>query len=71
MSATNLQKNYMITTVLELLVNLKHHPGATKLKIKDADEQEFAIVDFISESNNALTIVIGEKVESGGDEEEG
>ncbi|MHC5713804.1 MAG: hypothetical protein ACYTX0_17070 [Nostoc sp.] len=57
----------MTTTVLELIKNLKHHTDQTVVTIKDVDDEEFAIVDFILEANG-LSIVIGEKVES---EEEG
>ncbi|MHC5613418.1 MAG: hypothetical protein ACYTXA_21080 [Nostoc sp.] len=60
-------KNNMTTTVLELIKNLKHHTDQTVVTIKDVDDVEFAIVDFILEANG-LSIVIGEKVES---EEEG
>ncbi|OYD92758.1 hypothetical protein CDG77_13975 [Nostoc sp. 'Peltigera membranacea cyanobiont' 213] len=59
----------MTTTVLELLENLKHYPGVTKLHIRDVDDVEFAIVDY-QPGTDGLTIVIGEKVESD-DEEEG
>ncbi len=60
----------MTTTVLELIENLKHYPGATKLNIKAAvDDTEFAIVDFQG-STDGLTIVIGSKVEPEPDEEE-
>ncbi|MEH1811941.1 MAG: hypothetical protein V7K26_03610 [Nostoc sp.] len=59
----------MTTTVLELLDNLKHYPGATGLNIKDVDDQEFAIVDYVA-GIDGLTIVIGSKVESEPDEEE-
>ncbi|MDZ8227032.1 hypothetical protein [Nostoc sp. ChiVER01] len=58
----------MTTTVLELLENLKHYPGATEVTIKAAvDDREFAIVDFKSEANG-LNIVIVSKPEE--DEEE-
>ncbi|MEH2256511.1 hypothetical protein [Nostoc sp.] len=50
----------MTTTVLELIENLKHYPGATVVTIKDVDDLEFVIVDFKSESDG-VTIVIGEK----------
>ncbi|MEH1817306.1 MAG: hypothetical protein V7L09_33585 [Nostoc sp.] len=60
----------MTTTVLELLDNLKRYPGATKLNIKAAvDDQEFAIVDFVA-GIDGLTIVIGSKIEAEPDEEE-
>ena len=60
--------NQMTTTVLELIENLKHYPGATEVTITTAvDDQEFAIVDFKSEANG-LNIVIGSKAEE--DEEE-
>ncbi|MEH2307809.1 hypothetical protein [Nostoc sp.] len=57
----------MTTTVLELIENLKHYPGATKLNIKDVDDGEFAIVDFVA-GIDGLTIVIGESED--GEEEE-
>lgn len=67
----------MTTTVSELIENLKHYPGAAKVTIKDVDDVEFAmpsagaaIVDFVA-GTDGLTIVIGEKVESEDDEEEG
>lgn len=70
MSATHTySRNNMTTTVLELLENLKHYPGATKLNVRDVDDEEFAIVDFQS-GDDGVTIVIGEKVESEPDEEE-
>lgn len=56
----------MTTTVVELIANLKHYPGITKVVITDVDDIEFAIVDFQHE-NDKLTIVIGEKED---DEEE-
>lgn len=60
----------MTTTVLELIENLKHYPGATEVTIKTAvDDQEFAIVDYQAGSDG-LTIVIGSKVEPEPDEEE-
>ena len=59
----------MTTTVLELLANLTHYPGVTRLNIRDVDDQEFAIVDYQS-GDDGVTIVIGEKVESEPDEEE-
>jgi hypothetical protein len=59
----------MTTTVLELIENLKHYPGATVVNIKDVDDEEFAIVDFQS-GDDGVTIVIGSKVESEPDEEE-
>ncbi|MEH2445832.1 MAG: hypothetical protein V7K18_08615 [Nostoc sp.] len=52
----------MTTTVQELIANLKHHPDNTVVTIKDVDDQEFAIVDFVLE-NYILNIIIGEKVE--------
>ena len=55
----------MTTTVVELIENLKHYPGITKVVITDVDDQEFAIVDFQHE-NDKLTIVIGEKEEEEG-----
>ncbi|MEH1895612.1 MAG: hypothetical protein V7K94_10000 [Nostoc sp.] len=66
----------MPTTVLELTANLKHYPGATAVTIKDVDDVEFAfassvgaaIVDFHS-GDDGVTIVIGSKVDSEGDEE--
>ncbi|MBN3926102.1 hypothetical protein [Nostoc sp. NMS4] len=61
----------MTTTVLELLANLKHYPDHTLITIRDVDDVEFAIVDFQSEANNSVTIIIEEKVESEGDEGEG
>ncbi|MEH1948158.1 MAG: hypothetical protein V7K77_14575 [Nostoc sp.] len=63
------ERSQMTTTVLELLENLKHCPGATKLNVKDVDDEEWAIVDFQS-GDDGVTIVIGEKVESEPDEEE-
>ncbi|WP_143855720.1 hypothetical protein [Nostoc sp. 'Peltigera membranacea cyanobiont' 232] len=33
----------MPTTVLEIIENLKHYPGATKVNIKHVDNEEFAI----------------------------
>ncbi|MEH1817480.1 MAG: hypothetical protein V7L31_00010 [Nostoc sp.] len=51
----------MTTTVLELLEDLKHYPGATELIIKDVDDQEFAIVDFEAEGNT-VNIIIGKVV---------
>ena len=57
----------MTTTVLEMLENLKHYPGATHLNIRDVDDEEFAIVDFVA-GTDGLTIVIGEKVDEGEDE---
>ncbi|OYE03028.1 hypothetical protein [Nostoc sp. 'Peltigera membranacea cyanobiont' 232] len=59
----------MTTTVLEVLENLKHYPGATKVNIKDVDDEEFAIVDF-HPGDDGVTIVIGE-TEDGEPEEEG
>jgi len=59
----------MTTTVLELLENLKHYPGATKLNIRDVDDEEFAIVDFKS-GDDGVTIVIGEKEYGDSEEEE-
>ncbi|WP_375495571.1 hypothetical protein [uncultured Nostoc sp.] len=50
----------MTTTVLELIENLKHYPGATEITIKDVDDVEFAIVDFKS-FDGGVTIIIGEK----------
>ncbi|MEH1981401.1 MAG: hypothetical protein V7L27_19395 [Nostoc sp.] len=58
----------MTTTVLELIENLKHYPGATEVTIKDVDDVEFAIVDFKS-FDGRVTIIIGEK-EYEDDEEE-
>jgi hypothetical protein len=52
----------MTTTVLELITNLKHYPDNTEVTITDVDDVEFAIVDFVAETNT-LNIVIGEKVE--------
>ncbi|MDZ8108975.1 MAG: hypothetical protein RM338_25585 [Nostoc sp. DedQUE12a] len=49
----------MTTTVVELIANLKHYPGNTKVVITDVDDVEFAIVDFQYE-NDKLTILIGE-----------
>lgn len=51
----------MATTVLDLLEDLKHYPGATELIIKDVDDQEFMIVDFEAEGN-AVNIIIGKVV---------
>ncbi|MBG1263083.1 hypothetical protein [Nostoc commune] len=59
----------MTTTVLELLENLKHYPGATEVTIKDVDDQEFAIVDFKS-FDDGVTIIIGEKEYEDEEEEE-
>jgi hypothetical protein len=59
----------MTTTVLEILENLKHYPGATRLNIKDVDDEEWAIVDYQA-GTDGVTIVIGEKAESEPDEEE-
>ncbi|MBN3877946.1 MULTISPECIES: hypothetical protein [unclassified Nostoc] len=56
----------MTTTVLELIENLKHYPGATEVTIKDVDDEEFAIVDY-QYKGDGVTIVIDEKVD---DEEE-
>ncbi|MBN3892508.1 MAG: hypothetical protein HWQ43_26310 [Nostoc sp. JL31] len=50
----------MATTVLELIENLKHYPGATKLNIKDVDDEEWAILDYQS-GDDGVTIVIDEK----------
>ena len=58
----------MTTTIRELLKNLKHHTDETVVTIKDIEDEEFAIVDFILETGG-LTIVIGEKVESAEEEE--
>ncbi|OYE02599.1 hypothetical protein [Nostoc sp. 'Peltigera membranacea cyanobiont' 232] len=63
----------MTTTVLELIENLKHYPGATVVTIKDVDDVEFAfassvgaaIVDFKA-LDNTVTIIIGENRRSGG-----
>lgn len=52
----------MTTTVLELLKNLKHHTDNTVVTIRDVDDQEFAIVDFVLDAGG-LSIVIGEKEE--------
>jgi hypothetical protein len=57
----------MTTTVLELIENLKHYPGATEVTIKDVDDEEFAIVDFLTRIDG-MTIVIGSKVDGEGDE---
>jgi hypothetical protein len=54
--------NHMTTTVLELLEHLKHYPGATKVTIKDVDDEEFVIVDFESEGNT-MNIIIGKRHE--------
>ena len=59
----------MTTTVLELIENLKHYPGATKLNIRDVDDEEFAIVDYQS-GDDGVTIVIGEKVDDDPEDEE-
>ncbi|MBN3905128.1 MAG: hypothetical protein HWQ35_00620 [Nostoc sp. NMS1] len=59
----------MTTTVLELIENLKHYPGATKLNIKDVDDEEFAIVDFKS-FDDGVTIIVGEKGYEDDEEEE-
>lgn len=59
----------MTTTVGELLKNLKDHPEATVLVIKDVDDVEFAIVDF-SKAENTLTIVIGDVEEEEEEHEE-
>ncbi len=59
----------MTTTVLELVKNLKHHTDQTVVTIKDVDDLEFAIVDFILEAGG-LTMVIGEKSDSEEGEEE-
>ncbi|MEH2393075.1 MAG: hypothetical protein V7K21_15960 [Nostoc sp.] len=40
----------MTTTVQELIANLKHHPDNTVVTIKDVEDQEFAIADFILEN---------------------
>ncbi|MEH2052042.1 hypothetical protein [Nostoc sp.] len=58
----------MTTTVLELIENLKHYPGATEVTIQDVDDVEFAIIDFKS-FDGGVTIIIGEK-EYEDDEEE-
>ncbi|MEH1911264.1 hypothetical protein [Nostoc sp.] len=58
----------MTTTVLELIKNLKHHTDDTVVTIKDVDDLEFAIVDFVLETGG-LTIVIGEKEDA--EEEDG
>ena len=51
----------MTTTVLELITNLKHYPGSTKLTIKNVDgDFEFAIVDFKS-GDDGVSIIINEK----------
>ncbi|MBN3940762.1 hypothetical protein [Nostoc sp. NMS9] len=60
----------MTTTVLELIENLKHYPGATEVTIKNVDDVEFAITDFKS-VDDGVTIIIGEKeYEDEEDEEE-
>ncbi|MEH1771584.1 hypothetical protein [Nostoc sp.] len=51
----------MTTTVLELIENLKHYPGATAVNIKSVDDEEFAIVDYKS-GDDGVSIIIGEKV---------
>jgi hypothetical protein len=60
----------MTTTVLELIENLKHYPGVTKVNIKDVDDVEFAIVDYVA-GTDGVTILIGSKIDGEGDEEEG
>lgn len=60
----------MTTTVLELLESLKHYPGVTKVNIKDVDDEEFAITDFVA-GTDGITIVIGSIVDEEPDEEEG
>ncbi len=53
----------MTTTVQEIIANLKHYAGDTKVVITDVDDTEFAIVDFKYESkSNIVNIVIGEIV---------
>jgi hypothetical protein len=67
----------MTTTVLELIENLKHYPGATKVNTRDVDDVEFAfassvgaaIVDFVA-GVDGVTIVIGKTVDGEPDEEE-
>ncbi|MBC1241859.1 hypothetical protein [Nostoc sp. 2RC] len=51
----------MTTTVQEIIANLKHYAGDTKVIITDVDDNEFALVDFKHE-NNTVNIVIGEIV---------
>ncbi|MEA5601061.1 hypothetical protein [Nostoc sp. UHCC 0252] len=59
----------MTTTVLELLENLKHYPGATVVTITTAvDDQEFAIVGFKSLDGD-VNIIIGSKAEKEEQEE--
>ncbi|MEH2197407.1 hypothetical protein [Nostoc sp.] len=52
----------MTTTVLELITNLKHYPDNTVVVIRDVDDVEFAIVDFVA-GTDGVTIVIGETVD--------
>ena len=67
----------MTTTVLELLENLKHYPGATAVTIQDVDDTEFAFAFSVGEAivdyksfDDGLTIIIGEKeYEDEGEEE--
>ena len=53
----------MTTTVQELIANLKHHPDNTVVTIKDVEDQEFAIADFILGADG-LNIVIDTKEEA-------
>ncbi|MFN6484024.1 MULTISPECIES: hypothetical protein [unclassified Nostoc] len=59
----------MTTTVLELIEKLQSYPANALLAIRNDDEDEFAIVDYLP-GKNTLVLVISETEDEEEDDEE-